>query len=238
MDIASVLDDGAKLSSIYLPPKEIISTTENFSALYEDYHIAFEETYYDLSKLLARPLRKGPNTKEQNAVLDKFGMLMGGLIVQRENKFYLKVAGEGEFEMGLVSEGYRKLATIVYLIQNGSLGSDTVLFWDEPETNMNPKMILPLVEAIVELARMGVQIFLTTHDYFVQQYVNLQAVYGGTNRQADILFTSLYRDESGRIGVEQATNLSDLTHNTIMEEFDSIYDREQGLIYEGIRKQD
>lgn len=34
----------SKSSPVYLPPKEIISSTENFASLYADYHIAFEET--------------------------------------------------------------------------------------------------------------------------------------------------------------------------------------------------
>ena len=57
--------------------------------------------------------------------------------------------------MGLVSEGYRKLATILYLISSGSLNKNSILFWDEPETNMNPKMAKSIVEAIVELAKNG-----------------------------------------------------------------------------------
>ena len=69
--------------------------------------------------------------------------------------------------MGLVSEGYRKLATIIYLITSGSLDKNSVLFWDEPETNMNPRMIKYIVEAVAELAKMGVQVFITTHDYFL-----------------------------------------------------------------------
>ncbi len=79
----------------------------------------------------------------------------------------------GEFEMGLVSEGYRKLATITYLIRNGCLNANSVLFWDEPETNMNPGMIRPLVDAMMQLAKLKVQIFITTHDYFLQQYLNM-----------------------------------------------------------------
>lgn len=53
-------------TAVYFPPKEIISATENFTSLYEEYHIAFEETYYDLAKLLDRPLKRGKNSDEQN----------------------------------------------------------------------------------------------------------------------------------------------------------------------------
>ena len=52
------------VSAVYIPPKEIISATENFGSLYTDYHIGFEETYYDLARLLERPLKRGANTEE------------------------------------------------------------------------------------------------------------------------------------------------------------------------------
>ena len=217
--------------AVYIPPKEIISTTENFASLYADYHIAFEETYYDLARLLERPLKKGANTAEQNAVLSSFEKIMDGSIIQRDKVFYLKEKGVGEFEMGLVSEGYRKLATIMYLISSGSLSKNAILFWDEPETNMNPKMIQPMVEAIVELAKLGVQVFVTTHDYFIQQCFNLVASYPEKESPAlQFNFISLYKTNSN-IRLESVGHLNDLTHNAIMEEFDQLYDREQGLLY-------
>ena len=45
------------------------------------------------------------------------------------------------------------------LIQNGTLTEGSVLFWDEPETNLNPKLFGPVVEILLELQRQGVQIF-------------------------------------------------------------------------------
>ena len=223
-----------KVSPVYIPPKEIISATENFGSLYQDYHIAFEETYYDLARLLERPLRKGPNTMEQNRVMKSFEQIVNGSVVQKDRNFYLKVKGSGEFEMGLVSEGYRKISTIMYLILSGSLSKDAVLLWDEPETNMNPKMIKPMVEAIIELSRMGVQVFVTTHDYFVQQCFNMAAVYmncqSSTKQPLKYNFMSLYRTDNG-IECETAEKLSDLEHNAVMEEFDLLYDREQEMLY-------
>ena len=45
-----------KYDVIYIPTKEMISTVEHFVSLYDEYHIDFEEMYYDLAKLLDRPL--------------------------------------------------------------------------------------------------------------------------------------------------------------------------------------
>lgn len=224
--------DMKNVTPVYLPPKEIISAMENFGALYDEYHIAFEETYYDLARLLEKPLRKGKNTAEQNKVMKSFEEIVNGSIVQRDKNFYLKVKGAGEFEMGLVSEGYRKLSTIMYLILSGSLSKESVLFWDEPETNMNPKMIRPMVEAVVALAQMGVQVFITTHDYFVQQCFNMLAEYQSSKAEPlEYKFISLYKEEAG-VAYEITDNVQSLQHNAIMEEFDELYDREQELMYD------
>lgn len=222
-----------KFDVIYIPTKEMISTTEHFASLYEDYHIDFEEMYYDLAKLLDRPLSKGANTSEQNKVLKSFEDIMKGQITQKDKKFYMKIKGEGEFEMGLVSDGYRKLSMLVYLILSGSLNKNTILFWDEPETNMNPKMAQPIVQAIAALAKMGVQIFVTTHDYFIQQEFNMLAIYPELNPdKLDIRFVSLFQDEKSKeIKWETERTASDLKNNAIMQEFNAMYDREQRIIY-------
>ena len=96
---------------------------------------------------------------------------------------------------------------------------------------MNPKMIQPVVNAIVELAKMGVQIFVTTHDYFVQQSFNMLSVYPENNPEhLEIKFMSLYKDNE-KVAFECANELQNLQHNAILEEFDALYDREQRLIY-------
>ena len=222
-----------KYDVIYIPTKEMISTIEHFVSLYDEYHIDFEEMYYDLAKLLDRPLSKGPNTTEQNQVLRDLEEIMKGKIEQKNKKFYFKIKGEGEFEMGLLSDGYRKLSMLIYMILSGSLNKNTILFWDEPETNMNPVMIRPIVQAMVTLAKMGVQIFISTHDYFVLQEFNMIAAYPELNpEKLDIRFISLVRDKkTHEIGYEMKNTASDLTQNAIMQDFDAMYDREQRIIY-------
>ena len=222
-----------KYEAIYIPTKEMISTVEHFVTLYDEYHIDFEEMYYDLAKLLDRPLSKGPNTNEQNQILSSLEDIMRGNIVQKNKKFYFKIKGEGEFEMGLLSDGYRKLSMIIYMILSGSLNKNTILFCDEPETNMNPKMIRPIVQALVALARMGVQIFVSTHDYFIQQEFNMVTSYPELNpTKLDVRFLSLYKDENTHdVHCEMTNSASDLVHNAIMQEFDAMYDREQRIIY-------
>ena len=216
--------------TVYLPPKEMISATEHFQSLYEEYHIDFEEMYYDLTKLLDKPLKKGAYTSEQNEVLSKIEESMKGKVVQKNKKFYLNVEGEGSFEMGLLSEGYKKLATIVCLIQSGSLSKGSILFWDEPEANINPKFIPELVKILLMLQEAGVQVFISTNNYFLAKYFDVLKVTKG-----DVHYYSFYKNEGEdgkeRICVEQADSLKLLEHNTIMETFRKLYEDEIGVSF-------
>ena len=216
----------------------MISSTENFASLYTDYHISFDETYYDLCLLLDRPRKKTLSPKMEKVAQD-MEALIGGKVRQKGKVFYLDMDGVGELRMSLVSEGYRKLATLLNLVSTGSLSDGAILFWDEPETNMNPRMVEPLVKAILALADAGVQVFVTTHDYFVQQYFGLAAEYGerfqaGTGN-LEYRFLSLNKaraaDGAETVTLESASRLEDLERNAVKEEFDAVYDREQGLIY-------
>ena len=113
------------------------------------------------------------------------------------------------------------------------MNKNKILFWDETETNMKTKMIRPIVQAMVALAQMGVQIFVSTHDYFIQQEFNMIAAYPELNpKKMDIRFISLFRDEATHdVHYEMRNLASDLEHNAIMQEFDAMYDREQRIIY-------
>lgn len=90
--------------------------------------------------------------------------IIAGKVTLENQKFYLKTQGVvGNIEMGLLAECYRKISTLLQLISNESLSENTILFWDEPEANINPRMIPALKDMLVALAKMGVQIFITTH---------------------------------------------------------------------------
>ena len=78
-----------------------------------------------------------------------------GKVDESAGKFYLH-RSEGTFEMPLVAEGLRKLATIYRLVQSGVLLNSGFLFWDEPEANLNPASQKAIVQMVIELANAGV----------------------------------------------------------------------------------
>ena len=53
----------------------------------------------------------------------------------------------------MAAEGIRKLGILQLLLENKQLNPSVpcTLFWDEPETNMNPKLVKLLVEVLLGL---------------------------------------------------------------------------------------
>ncbi len=107
------------------------------------------------------------------------------------------------------------------LIRNGSLSSGSVLFWDEPETNLNPKLYGVVIKALLEPQRTGVQLFFATHDYVILKELDLQM----TDKDK-VAFHSLYRDDAGEIVCQTTDRYLDIHPNAIDEAFDDLYDRQ------------
>ena len=216
-------DEGKKnvdTKIIYIPPKEMASV-DGFVSLYEDYHVAFEDMYNDLARLLSMPEKKNIG-KEEKEIIAQLSQLIGASIEYKNGKLYFK-EGDNILEMGLVSEGYRKIATLIYLIANGNIKKGNILIWDEPETNLNPIMMEKVIKAILAIAQMGVQVFVTTHDYFVSQELGLAAHY--KTCPLSYRFFSLYKN-NGVIRAEVNDDLYEIENNSIMEQFDELYNRE------------
>ena len=96
-----------------------------------------------------------------------------GKVTVKNEEFFLRNR-QGNLEFSLLADGIRKLALLWLLIQNGTLQSGAVLLWDEPETNLNPKLFGTLMDVLLELQRTGVQVFLATHDYVILKELDLR----------------------------------------------------------------
>ena len=53
------------------------------------------------------------------------------------------------------------------LIATGSLLEKGMLFWDEPEANLNPKLIREVARAILRICGSDVQVIVATHSLFL-----------------------------------------------------------------------
>jgi len=134
-------------------------------------------------------------------------------------------------EAHLVAEGLRKLASLMYLILNGELSKNSVLFWDEPESNLNPALIKVVAGFIKLLAENGVQLFIATHDYLLTHLLSLYAEYRDIETAPDMKFFCLSKNEAGSIDVEEGETLIQINYNPILEEYAKYYDLERSFQY-------
>jgi len=222
---------------LYLPSHEFLSISQGFIAAYEKRELPYDSTYYHLALALnALPLRKEKiaGIREPLEFLHRIiigkNAEIGDAVTQNDGRFYFHLP-EGKLDASIVSEGYRKIATLYYLLRNGSLAENSVLLWDEPEANLNPQLIVKIAKVLRMLALSGIQIFVATHDYLLSHELSLLAEYPSDN-PANIRFFALNRsDRASGVSVESGQTLAEISHNPILEEFAAHYDRESELFH-------
>ena len=126
---------------------------------------------------------------------------------------------DSEISNCMTAEGFRKLGILQQLLTNKSLNPGTTgpLFWDEPESNMNPKLMRLLVEILLELSRNGQQIILATHDYIVLKWFDLLMDKG---KEDHVRFHALYQDiDTKEIKIESCDNYLEINKNAIADTY-------------------
>ena len=124
----------------------------------------------------------------------------------------------------MTAEGYRKIGVLMQLLRNRCIepGITGTLFWDEPECNLNPKLIRILVDALLTLSRNGLQIVVTTHDYVLLKWLDLLSV---KSKDDHIRYHSIYRDaESNELRVDTCDEYSKISRSSISDTFAELYD--------------
>ena len=158
---------------VYLPTRELLTIYPGFVSLYATRHLEFEETWRDTCLLLGSPTLRGPREQTVARLLAPLEEQIGKVVLDPNGRFYLRSPGTGNMEVPLVAEGWSKIATLVRLIATGSLLNGSCLFWDEPEANLNPKLVREVAKAILGVCSEGMQIFVATHSLFLMREFDL-----------------------------------------------------------------
>ena len=200
---------------VFLPTRELLTIYPGFVALYDTHHLEFDETWRDTCALLGAPTLKGPRQGKIADILEPFETHLGGRAIERNGRFYLEPSGAGRMEMPLVAEGWRKLAMLARLIATGSLLDQGCLFWDEPESNLNPKLVRDVARAILGICESGVQVVVATHSLFLLREfeVLLEHDFEAVKHR----YFALQRDGSD-VQVSQADEIKDVNPLTVLDE--------------------
>lgn len=202
---------------VFISAVDMIGHVSGFGDIYDTSELDFDYTFREIVRLLE--VKRHDASRELLPIAEKLesSALHGSIKYDDEEKRFHLVTKEGSIPMPLVAEGLRKLSTLSRLITNGSLKPGTVLFWDEPEVNLNPKLMDELVAALIALSRKGVQLFLATHSFLILEELR------DASEPGEVRFFGFEKGDSDKgVTVNPADTLPKLRPNPILDQYEDL----------------
>ncbi|AJA48912.1 ATPase [Clostridium pasteurianum DSM 525 = ATCC 6013] len=206
-----------EMNCTFIPAKDMLTHSKGLVSMADKFNeFPFDKTLIDIVKIASQWQLKEP-PKIALKILPILEKMMDGKVVIENEEFYVKKNNGDMVDFAVEAEGLKKIGLLWQLLMNENITENSILLWDEPESNINPKFIPDLVEILIELQRNGVQIFLTTHDYIFAKYFEVKR-----SENDEIMYYSLYKTNYG-VKCENNTKFGDLKNNTIMDTFIQLY---------------
>ena len=201
----------------FIPAKDMLTHSKGLVSMADKFgEFPFDKILIDIIKIAQQwQLNKPP--KIALKILPILERMMQGKVVVENEEFYVRKDSGEMINFAVEAEGLKKIGLLWQLLMNENITEGSVLLWDALENNVNPKIIPDLVEILLELQRNGVQIFVTTHDYFFAKYLEVKR-----SKEDEIMYYSLYKTDEG-VKCENNPNFGDLKNNTIMDTFIQLY---------------
>ena len=208
-----------EVNNVFIPAKEIVSIQDVILRSFDvDKSFGFDKSYVDLSRALNRTMM-GRNYKDFSDARECLDDAIGGRIEYDDDKkaWIFKDKDRRIFEINITSEGIKWLAILDLLLGNHYLTRKSIVIIDEAEANLHPEMIRRFMEILVLLAKAGLQIFISTHSYFV-----IKNLYILAHRNKMRIPTLSFVDGKA----EQSDLLDGMPENPIIRESINIYRKE------------
>lgn len=238
---------------LFIPAKEVVTFIRGVVSEESDRETIeklFDDTYLDLCRKLAKPVSAIEEDRFDEprfgTLFPKIGNAIGGMFefegasLRFQPGEFVESSEPGRSKIetvfkptkgfhlstNMTAEGFRKIGILQQLLANQSLvpGASGPVFWDEPETNVNPKLTRMLVEILLDFSRNHQQIIIATHDYLLLKWFD---VLSDPAKEDRIRYHALYRDQTtGSVKIETCDDYKDLNQNAISDSFAELYDEE------------
>ncbi|KLI20590.1 AAA family ATPase [Brachyspira hyodysenteriae] len=153
---------------LFIPAKEILSIMNAIIYLKnQNIESGFDDSYTDIIyEILAR---KNIDEKELlNVFKNKYDFYNGNIRIDKNTNAVNYYKNDGNiYNINVTAEGIKKLGIFEVLHNTGNLTKKSILFIDEPENSLHPKMVRELMRFLVDISKEGVQIFMASHNSFV-----------------------------------------------------------------------
>ena len=198
--------------AVFIPVKDMLTHSKGLLAMSKKYskEMPFDKTLLDI-------IEKASQWKVDNvpdlakSILPLLEKEIDGKVLYEKDMFFVVKHRGKKVSFSLEAEGFKKLGLIWQLLMNESITKNTVLLWDEPDSNISPKLTPTIVKILLELSKHGVQIFIATHDYNLMKYFSM------SRKNSDqVAFYSLFKTENG-VAYEQGDDYDLLDRNPIVE---------------------
>jgi len=199
-------------SSVFIPSKDMLTHARGLLTMAKKHSndMPFDRTLLDIVENAENwKVDETPKLAQNIApILEK---VIGGKIEQYNGDFFVVKQNGDKVRFALEAEGIKKFGLLWQLLMAEIITDNSILFWDEPEANLNPKLIPVVVDILLELSGNGVQVFLATHEYNLMKYFSVK------KKDSDqVSFISLHNSENGVI-CEAEDDYNLLEHNAIVE---------------------
>lgn len=223
-NIPSLIDTFAptQVNNVFIPAKEIVSLQDIILRAYDvDKEFGFDKSYVDLARALSKTT-KGKNLKEFAKARKQLTEAVGGRLEydEKQQTWIFRNKERQSFEINLASEGIKRLSILDLLLGNHYLTRDSIIIIDEAEANLHPALVSQFMNILVQLAQAGLQLFISTHSYFV-----IKNLYILAHEHNISVPTFSFTGE----GIERGDLLEEMPDNPIIQESINLYQREIDL---------
>ena len=215
----------------FIPSKEMMFFLPDLLDMVNRFEVRVDQIHSRIISAMTRPkLKQKYLNPVSQSVIDKIEGLLGGKFIV-DNDLSIQFLENGQKRPAdMMAEGFRKFGVLSRLLESGEIipGKSGPLLWDEPEINLNPKLIKSLVEILIELSNAGLQIILVTHNFMLLKWFELL-----TNRGKDgvITYHNLYCDaDSSEIKVCSSNVYNEIKSNSMEDAFDSLVSHELNCV--------
>jgi hypothetical protein len=212
-------------NAVFIPVANVLAHAEGMLGLYTKYKIPYNQTEIDAFVNASLPdAQELPDSIK--LLLEKISSVIHGEVVKKDSVYYLKKSSGELIEFALEADGIERFGFLWKILNNGLIEPGSILFWDEPETSINPEHSTILVEILLNLSRAGVQIFIATHNNILSSYLS-----ANKEKNDALMFFSLVKDDEGHIKVFSDESYEFLEPNKLSDEPVKLYMRqlERGL---------
>jgi len=186
---------------------------------------AFDDTYLDLVRDFRQPVTKNNCLSHLKEVWHSLTKDTGEIVVEKDGSIWFQ-RGQEKYNVHQIAEGVRKIGILHRLMHNDMLtsGIGSVLFVDEPEVNLHPKAVVLLADFLYQLSDSGIQVYLSTHSYFVLKRLEQLA----RRHDKDFLLIDLRRQKAEAVASFQWLK-DGLPDNPIVDQSVALYQEDVEL---------